>query len=134
MQEMCTIVNEEKGPEEKEYLVCLSSSYEDHWSICIGRKEAYMYIKESLYADQCIDVEESFVLTETHRLNDRRSLYKFIKYCQELYNDGFEIDDYIITDTDDTYKNNVDNELSIDIDSRLSMQSIMNGEASVEEE
>lgn len=137
MKEMCTIVEgEHKGPEEKEYLVCLRSSYSDHWMICQGRRDTYEYIKECLFSDSCIDVDSSFVLVETHRLSDRRSLYKFVKYCQDMYDDNFDIDEYYYMDDSDDgdYEYSIDNGLSIDSDSRLSMQSIMDGEASAEEE
>lgn len=133
MKEMCTVVHK-PDPEEKKYFVCFRS-HTDHWMICDGRKDAYEYLKECIRDGMEIDLDDGFVLVETCTLNQRKSLVKFIKFCQNIYKDGFDIDDYIDdyseTDYDHEY-NAVNSDFTNNID-RLDMQSILNGETVIEE-
>lgn len=85
-----------KDPEQKEYLVCLLMSYDNdtsyEWNIIRGRKNTYEYLKENI---ENIDFDDSFVLTEGVALEDRKTIYAFMKHCQDIFNDGFDIDDYV---------------------------------------
>ena len=86
--------------EQKMYLVCCAfynNIYDGTlWVIKQGRTEAYEYVKELIedYSDT-IDFEESFVLVDGLPLSDRKNLYVFIKYIQQFYDDGFDVDEYI---------------------------------------
>ena len=106
----------------KTYLVCLTGRDNDLWSIIIGRKSAYEYIKENI-EDYLIDVYQSFILVETCTINGRKSIYDFMKYCESIYMDSdFNIDDYI---------NDVEKKYDIDQDvvtnNRLDIADIMDG-------
>ena len=85
-----------KDPEEKQYLVCLLMEYSDdviyEWNLIRGRKAAYEYLQENI---EEINLEESFILTEGVKLEDRKTSYAFMKYCQSIFNDGFDIDNYV---------------------------------------
>ena len=118
-----------KSHEEKQYLICIAatpgSGDYDIWDIVIGRTNAYEFIKDNI---DMIDFERSFILVENCNLNQRKSIYAFVKYIQDLYNDGFDIDEYIKGDWSETdYK--IDNDINIMVDnsSRLSMENMMDG-------
>lgn len=93
--------------EEKDYLVCLWIKHigddERLWEICHGRTEAYNYIKDQIVGNHMMDfqteifmtTDDSFVLVDGLPLKDRKSIYAFMKYVQQFYDDGFEIDDYV---------------------------------------
>ena len=119
-----------KSPEEKQYLICIAakagSGDYDLWDILTGRTEAYEFIKTNIYM---IDFERSFILVEGCKFEERKSIYAFTKYVQDMYQDDFDIDEYIKGDWSEMdYK--VDNDINLIIDSasRLSMESIMDGE------
>lgn len=127
MKEMVKIVdNTKKHPEERQYLICISGYTQDSWNIVIGRTEAYNYIKENI--DE-INLEHSFILVESCTLDKRKSIYAFMKYAGEFYNDGFDIEDYIKGDWDERdYQRNNDISLMINETDRISMQSFMDGD------
>lgn len=127
MKEMVKIVdNTKKHPEERQYLICISGYTQDSWNIVIGRTEAYNYIKENI--DE-INLEHSFILVESCTLDKRKSIYAFMKYAGEFYNDGFDIEDYIKGDWDERdYQRNNDINLMINETDRISMQSFMDGD------
>ena len=82
--------------EEKQYLVCLTN--ENHsiesWEFITGRTEAYELIKDAI-KNMDVDTYASFILVETCKLDQRKSIYAFMKYCESIYNDGFNIDEYV---------------------------------------
>lgn len=127
MKEMCTIVH--KDPEERIYLVCFRSC-NDHWEICNGRRDAYELIKEYILNGMSIDLDDGFVLVETCTLSQRKPLVKFMKFCQSIYKDGFDISEYYDSISENDYEDQQQNEVNNNLDSitRLSMQSILNGE------
>lgn len=131
MKEMVKVVdNTKKHPENQQYLICIrtkpGSGEQDSWIIATGRTEAYEYIKENI---DSIDMEHSFILVESHILAKRKSIYAFMKYVGDFYEDSFDIEDYIKGDWDEEdYKRNNDISLMIDNNERIDMQTIMNGE------
>ena len=95
VQPIKLLSNPIKDAEEKEYLICFSYEDEDTmWHICKGRTETYEYIIDILQNSDCY-INDSFVLVEGAKLEERVSLYSFMKYCKNFYNDGFDIDEYI---------------------------------------
>lgn len=127
LKEMVKIVdNTKKHPEDRKYLICIHGKTEDSWNIITGRTEAYEFIKENI--DDII-MEDSFILVESCTLNERKSIYAFMKYAGEFYSDGFDIEDYIKGDWDEMdYKRSNDISLMIDNKDRVDMQSFMNGD------
>ena len=122
----------DKNPEEKEYLICIvnKNGTDYDWDIIEGRTNVYEYIKEEI---EFIDLEKSFVLVESLPLSGRKTIYAFMKYVQEFYEDSFDIEDYVIGDM--TYDEEDDSNHSMsDISSavsevdRLDMRSFMNGD------
>lgn len=131
--------------ENKIYLVCLTvSDYLDgnqRWKLCNGRTEAYEFIKSSLEneftdVDPLVDLDpiESFVLVDGLPLRDRKSVYAFMKYIQQYYDDGFDIEDYIDSseltkqDSDDSSSsNNEPLSLYKMLNTGISMEEFMNG-------
>ncbi|MBQ5520358.1 MAG: hypothetical protein IIT90_09720, partial [Clostridiales bacterium] len=73
-----------------------------------------------------IDLDDGFVLVETCTLDQRKSLLKFIKFCQGIYKDGFDIDEYYDDYSEDEYEYEQQNEVNSDLNNvaRLDMQSI----------
>lgn len=127
LKEMVKIV---KTPEEKQYLICIKGKDggEDEWEIVTGRTAAYERIKESI---EFIDLEYSFILVETCSLDKRKSIYTFMKYAGEFYNDGFDIEDYVKGDWDeDDYRmrNDIDPSFEMNDSRRVTMQDFMNGD------
>ena len=131
MKEMVKVVdNTKKHPEERKYLICMraksGSGAWDSWDIVTGRTAAYDYIKENI---DDIDMEHSFILVESCTLAERKSIYAFMKYAGDFYEDSFDIEDYIKGDWDETdYKRNNDISLIIENKDRVDMQSFMNGD------
>ena len=122
----------EKSSEEKQYLICIKGKEsEDVWEIVTGRTEAYEFIKNMI---DFIVFEESFILVETVKLSERKSIYAFMKYAERFYNDNFDIEDYIKGDwSEDEYKemNGID---PMFLDSkRLDTIGFMNGEINSED-
>lgn len=135
--EMVRIVDNSKpfkDYEEKQYLICIRSENYDYdmWEIVTGRTEAYNYIKDNVDLD-IIDFKESFVLVENCTLNERKSIYAFMKYVGQFYEDDFDIDEYIKGDwSENDYRkdNGIDESLNINPNDRLNMADIMNGSVS----
>ncbi len=125
MKEMVKIVdNTKKHPENRQYLICIAGTY-DSWVIVTGRTEAYEYIKQNI---DDINMEHSFILVETCTLAERKSIYAFMKYAGEFYSDGFDIEDYIKGDWDESdYKRNNDIALMIDKTERIDIEEFMDG-------
>ena len=131
-KEMVRIVDNSKpykNYEEKQYLICIAAPYSDSdiWNIVTGRTEAYEYIKEHI---DIIDFRDSFILVESCTLNERKSIYAFMKYAGQFYEDNFDIDDYIKGDwSESDYRedNGIDESLDISYSDRLNMADIMNG-------
>jgi len=125
-----------KDPEEKEYLVCLfyddSDSAYTSWDIYKGRTQAYQEILEAIrngdynFGNDCVNINYSFVLVEGAKLEERVTLYDFMKYCKNFYNDGFDIDDYI-DDENHTEPAGIANPDKVD-NNLLNMISLMNKE------
>lgn len=85
--------------EKKRYLLCIEeNSGEKDWAIVIGRTAAYEWVKERA---EFINFNESFILVETLKLAERKALYSFMKYAQDMYEDSFDIDDYVRGDFDE---------------------------------
>jgi hypothetical protein len=127
LKEMCKIV---KTPEEKQYLICIAGKdgAEDEWEIVTGRTAAYEKIKNSI---EFIDLEHSFILVETCTLDRRKSIYAFMKYAGEFYNDGFDIEDFVRGDWNESdYRamNDMNESFNVSNSEKISMQSIMDGE------
>lgn len=125
LKEMVKIVKDEvKTPEEKQYLICIrgKDGGADEWNIVEGRTEAYEYIKDSI---EYIDLEKSFILVENLPLAKRKSIFAFMKYVQDNYEDGFDIEDYIKGDWDENdFKsmNGISPELMINQSERLDIK------------
>ena len=120
-----------KGPEEKQYLVCIRalarSSMPDEWEIVTGRSEAREMI---INAMDYIDFERSFVLVESCTLLDRISIYAFMKHIEQFFADGFDIDDYVSGDwseKDYAERNDIDSMYAANQGHGVSMEDIMNG-------
>ena len=134
MKEMVKVVDNSKPrktPEEKEYLLCLIGfEGEIDWAILDGRTEAYEYIKNAIH---WIDFENSFILVENLTLNERKSIYAFMKHVQDNYDDGFDIDEYITADREEEFRRaNVDTSISVDPGEKVDMASFMNGDVETE--
>lgn len=130
MKEMVKYVDKPKSPEEKQYLICIDYLDGDHseWLIKTGRTESYKYIKDVI---EGINLETSFILVETCKLSERKSIYSFMKYVGDMFEDNFDIDDYIKGDWDENvYKENneIDPKIILDDADKLDMASFMNGE------
>lgn len=98
---MARIVDNSKPREDfesKRYLICIieetDAAPEKDWVIVIGRTSAYEYIKETLDIMR-VNMRESFILVESLKLSDRKSIYSFMSYVQDNYEDGFDIEDYV---------------------------------------
>lgn len=136
LKEMVKIVdNTQKHPEDRQYLICIKakagSGEDDSWEVLIGRTAAYEYIKENI---EYIDMEYSFILVEHLPLNERASIYAFMKHVGEFYSDSFDIEDYVKGDWDERdYKRNNDISLMIDNNERVNMESFMNGDVNTVE-
>lgn len=130
-KEMVKIVdNSLKHPEERQYLICLTfkpgSGVEDIWEIAIGRSAAYEAIKN--YVELNIDYDHSFILVETCTLNQRKSIYSFMKYAGDFFEDSFDIDDYVKGDWDEEdFKRTNDINLEVDRNDRVNMASFLDG-------
>lgn len=101
LKEMVTIVKDQKKtPEEKQYLICIrgKDGGTDEWNILEGRTDAYEYIKNNI---EYIDLDTSFILVENLPLAKRKSIFAFMKYVQDNYEDGFDIEDYVNGDWDE---------------------------------
>lgn len=131
MKEMVKIVDNtkpRKNPEEKIYLICISGHSEDMWNIVTGRTEAYNYIKDII---EDINFEESFILVENCTLNQRKSIYAFMKYCESFFEDSFDIDDYIKGDwSEDDFRksHSIESQFEAENANRLNMVDVMNGD------
>lgn len=119
-----------KDPEEKEYLICVRGKLgEDTWEFCEGRTEAYKLLK-SYIEEGDVDLEESFVLVENVKLEDRKTAYQFMKYAGEFYEDNFDIEDYTIGDheaNERLEKESEDNTVTsaFDLENRLTMEELI---------
>lgn len=120
-----------KDPEDKLYLICITGKNngdEDFWELVHGRTEAYELIKDNA---QFINFESSFILVESAKLMDRKSIISFMKYVEQFYNDSFDINDYIKGDWDeDDYQkqNDIDGMFMATNTNKLDMASFMNGD------
>lgn len=87
-----------KTPEEKEYLLLLKYVTDDdmegtEFCIFIGRTEARKYIIDVV---PDLDIFESYVLVEGVKLENRITVYEFMKHMENYFTDGFDIEDYNI--------------------------------------
>lgn len=130
-KEMVKIVdNTVKHPESKQYLICIAtkggSGVQDSWTILVGRTAAYEYIKENI---DDIDFDLSFILVENCSLSERKSIYAFMKYVGDFFEDNFDIEDYIKGDWDENdFIRNNDISLNVDNNERIDMQSFLDGD------
>ena len=116
--------------EDKIYLLCIAGKdgAPDSWELITGRTELYETIKNSI---DFIDLERSFTLVESAKLENRKSIVAVMKYLEQFYNDSFDIEDYIKGDWDeeDYRKNNdIDNSFVVNDDDVLGMENFLNGE------
>ena len=94
-----TEIAKRKNPEEKRYIIMIRSDIDEinqTWLEAEGRTEAYNLAK-TLAVGGDINIsgpDASFVLVEGNTLENSVSLYWFIKGMQNIFNDGFNIDDY----------------------------------------
>ena len=134
LKEMCRVVdntkprqNKENDPEEKDYLICITGNDTDLWCIVKGRTEAREFIKNNI---DIINFEESFILVETLPLNQRKSIHAFMKHCEQFFNDGFDIDEYVKGDFNEIEwqsDNDINQDLYVPSSEKLDMASIMDG-------
>lgn len=121
-----------KNPEDKVYLLCIAGKdgAPDSWELITGRTELYDTIKNSI---EFIDLERSFTLVESAKLENRKSIVAVMKYLEQFYNDSFDIEDYIKGDWDEEEyrkQNDIDNAFMINNNDVLGMESFLNGEVS----
>ena len=115
---------------EKQYLICIAGKdgADDTWDIVEGREEAYEYIKNAI---EFTDLERSFILVESAKFSDRKSIYAFMKYAESFFEDNFDIEDYVKGDWNEgDYKENngIDSMfLNVSPTDRISMQELMDG-------
>jgi len=134
-KEMVRIIdNTQKNPELKQYLICLAlNDAADLWDIVTGRTAAYELIKDCLIFES-VNFERSFILVESCKLNERKSIYAFMKYVGDFYDDGFDIDEYIKGDWDEEeFKRINDISLEVDNSAKVGMESFMDGNISMNE-
>lgn len=132
MKEMFVKVdNTKKYPEDRQYLICIASTDGDSdiWQIITGRTNAREFIKDNI---NIINFDESFILVEGCTLEQRKSIYAFMKHIEKFFvDDPFDIDEYIKnTDwSESEYRkhNEIDESVFIDNSERIDMGSIMNG-------
>ena len=92
----------------------------------VGRTAAYEYIKENI---DDIDFDLSFILVESCSLSERKSIYAFMKYVGDFFEDNFDIEDYIKGDWDENdFIRNNDISLNVDNNERIDMQSFLDGD------
>ena len=118
------------NPENKVYLLCIAGKdgADDSWELITGRTELYETIKNSI---DFIDLDRSFVLVESAKLENRKSIVAFMKYAEQFFQDSFDIDDYIKGDWDESdYRkiNDIDNSFVANSNDKLDMENFMNGE------
>ena len=115
-----------KDPEEKLYLICISTMEYDMWNLVYGRSNTREYIIDNI---EDINFEESFVLVEGVDLTERVSIYAFMKHIERFFpNDPFDIEDYIKGDwSEDEYMkhNDIDPIYSNANSNNLSMEELM---------
>ena len=116
------------NPENKVYLLCIAGKdgADDSWELITGRAELYETIKNSI---DFIDLDRSFVLVESAKLENRKSIVAFMKYAEQFFNDSFDIEDYIKGDWDEQeyLKNNDIDTSFIPNNDRLNMEDMLNG-------
>ena len=101
---MVKVQKEEKSPEEKEYILLLVDIEDEEATMFVirtGRREAYEYIKMDI---ESMDIHKSTVLVEGIPIENRISVYKFMKHIQDkgfFEGDSFDIEDYNIGDDED---------------------------------
>lgn len=98
---MAKIVKQD--PSEKLYLVCIrgQNGNDDSWEIIEGRESTYEYVKDKLKTED-INMDDSFVMVENLTLNNRKSIYAFMKHMENYFEDPeFDIEDYINGDAID---------------------------------
>lgn len=112
---------------EKTYLACIAynDTEENIWYLFDNRQDIYEWLCQLLQTRE-IDPYASFLLVDGVKLEDRKSVYVFMKYCEDIYNDGFDIDDFL-----DTYYKNNKEEVSNDNANTLSMSDLMKESQSV---
>lgn len=96
-------VDNRKSPEEKQYLLFYTAYGDDgdtyqSWLICIGRTEAYRYIKT--IADS-LDFNNSFIIVEGVSLEEAATIVEFMEYAKQFYDDTFDIHDYVDRDEEE---------------------------------
>ena len=119
----------QSDPEERQYLICIESNdpeFNNSWCIVNGRTAARDVIKDNI---EWIKFDTSFVLVETLTMNDRVSIYNFMKHIEPMYpDDPFDIDEYLKGDwSESDFRKNNDIDPIFTQAQRLDMQSIMGG-------
>ena len=115
-----------KTPEEKEYLLLLkyitdNDSESTEFCIFIGRTEARKYIIDVV---PDLDIFESYVLVEGVVLENRITVYEFMKHMENYFSDGFDIEDYNIGASEEEI-NRAEVEYNTSVESYDSMISVM---------
>lgn len=85
----------EKNPEEKQYLLLYYGTFDNEevksFEIREGRTATYVMIKDMI---DYIDIYDSKVIVESVPFNEGVSVYQFMKYMENFFSDGFDIEDY----------------------------------------
>lgn len=84
-----------KPAEEKRYLIMVRSDGDNDGLFIdvIGRTDAYRECKD-LAMTGMTDLEKSFIIVEGTTLEKSISVLKFLRHMQNIFNDGFNVEDY----------------------------------------
>ena len=94
-----------KAPELRMYLICYSflDGTRD-WVEVEGRTVTYDSVKTMIESGN-VNVEESIILVEGGEYGKHATLYQFMKHMENFYNNKFDIDDYVVGDSEDEASN-----------------------------
>ena len=99
--------NEPRNPNTIKYLICFKyPSGGTAWEIVTGRQDAFECIKDDyICTDGEINMEESFIMSDTATLSQAKSIIQFIQYCRdelrEPWAQGFEMQHELNFDEDE---------------------------------
>ena len=90
--------NEPRNPNTIRYLICFKyPSGGAAWTMVVGRQDAFECIKDDyMYTEGEIDMDESFIMSDTATLSQAKSIIQFVQYCRdelkEPWAQGFEME------------------------------------------
>lgn len=91
-----TAITRVNPAEVKEYLILGALGDETFFKVCIGRTEAYEFIKANI---EFMDPYQSYVLVEGKKLEEKITVYTFVEgVMKKIVSDDFDINDYVIGD------------------------------------